>query len=401
MNIPASMVPALHGLQTHVSEFYGQFPPLKTDWLELDRNYLVQRALEAVEDTLMEAEENEEVWIPRSRDWTSVQFHPGYGLLPDTVTARWSCVRRRGKHGDKFHKMMFVLNTMKKLIHNNMRTTKRDIFYENFTEFLSQSEVDSLVSEIVTLVQVPRLWLGVMATSKGLVVGDLCYTNSEDVIVDCNLAVGGDSIPQDVTEITDIHSQAQLVLVVEKDAVFQKLLEEGILTSRQLPSIIMITGKGVPDLSSRQLVYRLSTELQLPVLILTDCDPYGVEIGLIYKYGSLAMTWMPERLAVPCSVWLGLLPSDIAKLEIGETSMKPLSRDDFKKLQDIHSRSYVTHFCPQLLEELECLWSSNRKAEIQQVSEDRQEGFLTHEYLPSKINQLGKRALMQQRENLF
>ena len=150
--------------------------------------------------------------------------------------------------------------------------------------------------------------------------------------MDCNLAVGGDSIPQDVTEITDIHSQAQLVLVVEKDAVFQKLLEEGILTSRQLPSIIMITGKGVPDLSSRQLVYRLSTELQLPVLILTDCDPYGVEIGLIYKYGSLAMTWMPERLAVPCSVWLGLLPSDIAKLEIGETSMNPLSRDDFKKL---------------------------------------------------------------------
>ena len=113
------------------------------------------------------------------------------------------------------------------------------------------------------------------------------------------------------------------------------------------------------------------------------------------------MTWMPERLAVPCSVWLGLLPSDIAKLEIGDTSMKPLSREDFKKLQDIHSRRYVSDFCPELMEELECLWSSNRKAEIQQVSEDRQEGFLTHEYLPSKINRLGMKALMQQRENLF
>ena len=46
-----------------------------------------------------------------------------------------------------------------------------------------------------------QCYLGVMATSKGLVVGDLKYTNVEGVTVDCNLAVGGDTIPQDVSSI--------------------------------------------------------------------------------------------------------------------------------------------------------------------------------------------------------
>ena len=50
---------------------------------------------------------------------------------------------------------------------------------------------------------------GVMATSKGLVVGDLKYTNVEGVTVDCNLAVGGDTIPQDVSSIYNISTDAR------------------------------------------------------------------------------------------------------------------------------------------------------------------------------------------------
>ena len=98
-----------------------------------------------------------------------------------------------------------------------------------------------------------------MATSKGLVVGDLVYTNSEDVVVDCRLAVGGETIPQDVAGITDINTGASYILVVEKDAVFQRLLEEGILFNETLGKIILITGKGMPDIATRQLIHRFAT----------------------------------------------------------------------------------------------------------------------------------------------
>ena len=138
--------------------------------------------------------------------------------------------------------------------------------------------------------------------------------------------------------------------MVEKDAVFQRQLEEGVLTG-ELPPLVMVTGKGMPDLASRQLVYRLATEFQLPVLLPPDCDPYGLEIALTYKFGSLAMAWAPERLAVPSSLWLGLLPSDVAKLGIPPESMRPLSTDDRKKVQNLHGREYVRDCCPLLLPE--------------------------------------------------
>ena len=128
------------------------------------------------------------------------------------------------------------------------------------------------------------------------------------------------------------------------------------------------------------------------MLLLTDCDPYGLEIALTYKFGSLAMAWAPERLAVPSSLWLGLLPSDVAKLGIPPESMRPLSTDDRKKVQDLYGREYVRDCCPLLLPELECLWGMGRKAEIQQHSEEREPGFLAHSYLPSKLHYLGARA---------
>ena len=106
----------------------------------------------------------------------------------------------------------------------------------------------------------------------------------------------------------------------------------------------------------------------------------------------LAMAWAPERLAVPSSLWLGLLPSDVAKLGIPPESMRPLSGEDRKKVQDLHGRQYVQDCCPLLLPELECLWGLGRKAEIQQLSEEREPGFLAHSYLPSKLSYLGARA---------
>lgn len=364
-----SSVPAL---RQRVLQWYLHHPPLAAG---------VRQALAAVEEAVLEAEELGEVFYPRDGDREGVTFHPGYGLLPDDQGVRWTRVSR---DQERFHKILLILNTMRRLVAGGRRTTKRDIFYDNFTEFSSQAEVDRMVAEVVTMLQVPRLQLGVMATSKGLVVGHLTYINSEGVTVDLRLAVGGDTIPQDVPEVELLGSDAHFLLVVEKDAIFQRLLEEGVMTG-VLPPFVMVTGKGMPDLATRQLVYRLSTELLLPTFLLTDCDPYGLEIGLTYKFGSLAMAWAPERLAVPSATLLGLLPSDVARLAIPPASMREFSEEDWKKVQDLHDRDYVREACPLLVGELEALWQLGRKAEIQQVSEEREEGFLVRSYLPERI----------------
>ena len=356
---------ALAALQQRVQDWSDVHPALVTPWQEGQLGE--KEVLELIDQTLQSAELEEELWVPRVGAREATAFHPGYGLLPCPDRAVWT---RIAVGSERFPKVVFVLRTMKRLVEEGRRTTKRDIFYENFAVFSNQAEVDRLVAELVALLQVPRLELGVVATSKGLVVGDLSYLNSEGIMVDCSLTVGGDSIPQDVPELRDLRTRANFLLVVEKDAVFQRLLEEGVFEAG-LPPFIMVTGKGVPDLATRQLVYRLSTQFVLPVVILTDCDPYGFEIALTYKFGSLAMAWAPERLAVPSAIWLGLLPSDLGALDIEEESMRLLSREDRKKIQDLHLRDYINDFCPQLIEELEILWRVGRKAEIQQVASER------------------------------
>jgi len=370
---------SLDELQQYLINMIHNYPTMETIWSVMGRNEQVELARERILEVL-EAVKNGETCLlyPSLNDWSNVQYQPGYGLLPAVDNPKMSQITK-----SKLEKVVMVMEVMLRLIESCSKSTKRDIFYQQFCQLSSQRELDSLVAIIVAMVQVPRILLGVTATSKGLVVGDLRYVNNEDVLVDCNLAAGGDSIPQDMHEIRNIETSARFILVVEKDAVFQRLLEEGILNGH-LPNLIMVTGKGVPDLATRQLIFMLATKMFLPVLILTDCDPYGVDICMMYKYGSLAMTWAAEPLAVPASVWLGLLPSDIDRLCIPSSSMKPHSAQDCKKMMDLHNRQYVKEDS-LLMDELEILWEMGRKAEIQQVAEQREDGFLALKFLPKKI----------------
>ena len=57
----------------------------------------------------------------------------------------------------------------------------------------------------------------------------------------------------------------------------------------------------------------VSRQMALPVLLLVDCDPHGIHIALVYKFGSSKMKEEEERLAVPEAKWIGILPSDILR----------------------------------------------------------------------------------------
>ena len=170
--------------------------------------------------------------------------------------------------------------------------------------------------------------------------------------------------------------------MVEKDAVFQRLLEERMFSKRRFSRALLITGKGVPDLATRQLVSYLA--IGLPVLILTDCDPYGFEIFLTYKFGSLASSYCQEPLAAPFSWWLGVHPADLQHLDF---PLQDFSEADRKRIIDITEREYIRSD-PILQDHVDLMWDLKVKAEIQQVFEEREPGFLVNSYLPAKIDEL-------------
>jgi meiotic recombination protein SPO11 len=92
--------------------------------------------------------------------------------------------------------------------------------------------------------------------------------------------------------MTDIKSSAKLVIIVEKDATFQRLLNENFLGLVNVDTIL-ITSKGVPDLSTRKLLQRLAFQELTGALFVcfVDGDPYGIEILCVYTFGSLQMAW--------------------------------------------------------------------------------------------------------------
>ena len=141
------------------------------------------------------------------------------------------------------------------------------------------------------MVQTPHCARGrlqIFATSKGLVAGNLKFTNSEEIQVDCSLSAQGETIPNDVDAMVNIITEATLVIVVEKDAIFQKLIDEEFLKHLPYPAIL-ITGKGFPDLNTRKLLRKLSFEIipQATFLCLVDGNPYGMEIMSGYKVTTL------------------------------------------------------------------------------------------------------------------
>ncbi|KAJ8033654.1 Meiotic recombination protein SPO11 [Holothuria leucospilota] len=291
---------------------------------------------------------------------------------------------------NKFALTMKTLAACYKLVETNTFCTKRDLYYSDPQTYSNQGTLDSIIDNISCMLKVPRNSLHVIATSKGCIAGNLTYKEKDGRIIDCSLTKSGTLISSHVEDIKsileifimyDITSEAKFILVVEKDATFQKLLDEEL--PQKLYPCIIVTGKGYPDVHTRLMVRLLWDSLHIPVLGLVDADPHGLEILCVYKFGSKAMSHDSCHLTVPCIKWLGILPSDLKRLRVPDEALLPLEHADLKKSKEIMSRPYWGNI-PHWMKEMQVLLETGKKAEIQCLTAVS-ENFLTDVYLPSKI----------------
>ncbi|CAB1336189.1 unnamed protein product [Coregonus sp. 'balchen'] len=319
--------------------------------------------------------------LPKRSSWANVSFDNAVGLQmtsgSSVTTVRSDC----SSSVTKFGHILKVLSTIYKLVQSNKYATKRDIYYNDTQLYGSQRTVDSIVDDISCMLKVPRRRLHVLATSKGFISGDLCYLEEDSTKVDCHSNSTATPVSSNVGGIRNIVSSAKFVLIVEKDATFQKLLDDDFCT--KLSPCIMITGKGVPDVNSRLMVRKLWDTLHIPIFALVDADPYGIEIMCIYKYGSVAMSFEAHSLTVPSIMWLGLLPSDLQRLRVPEDALIPLTQRDQSKLTSLLKRPYLA--CqPAWQREMEMMHRSKVKAEIQSLASIAPD-YLSRVYLPNKL----------------
>ncbi|MGH0177580.1 UNVERIFIED_CONTAM: hypothetical protein FKN15_075471 [Acipenser sinensis] len=149
----------------------------------------------------------------------------------------------------------------------------------------------------------------------------------------------------------------------------------------KVPRRSLHVGKGVPDLNTRLMVRKLWDSLHIPIFALVDADPHVLFCQYIFSWQS--MSFDARSLTVPAVMWLGLLPSDLERLNVPKEVLIPLTKRDLSKLKSLQKRPYMS--CqPHWNKEMEIMVKCNMKAELQSLTALAPD-YLTRVYLPNKL----------------
>jgi meiotic recombination protein SPO11 len=118
-----------------------------------------------------------------------------------------------------------VVQLVHEVLSKGIHITKRDLFYTDVKLFKDQTESDAVLDDVACMVGCTRTSLHVVASDKGLVVGRIQYREAGDYIDCTKMGVGGKAIPPYVDKITEITSDADFIILVEKEAAYMRLAE--------------------------------------------------------------------------------------------------------------------------------------------------------------------------------
>lgn len=333
-----------------------------------------------------------------SRTLSNVQFNEKRGII-ELLAGRqrrafFSLLGRRkgeGSQAKKFMQTLRVAEVCKQLIDTDNSTSLRDLFYMlkrpirggKELIFQDQAESDPVIEDIEVTVSALREELGVHAKSAGAMVAPMTIVDSGDVINLAAMGSGGWAVPSIVEPniIQFRKSDAKFILLVEKDAVWQRFNKDRFWEQHRC---VLIHGGGQPPRGVRRLVYRMHHELKLPVYVLVDNDPWGYYIYSVLKQGSINLAFESQRMAIPAARFVGMSSYDMAEFDIPEYQAMPLTDEDVRRAKEIMAYPWFQKKAWQ--REIRHMLSLGVKLEVEALS-NVNISFSTQEYLPRKLRE--------------
>ncbi|KAF3563890.1 hypothetical protein DY000_02012335 [Brassica cretica] len=291
------------------------------------------------------------------------------------------------KTAKAFVRVWKVMEMCFQILLQEKRVTQRELFYKLLCDspdlFSSQIEVNRSVQDVVALLRCSRFSLGIIASTRGLVAGRLSLQEPGKEPVDCS-ACGSSGFPisgdLNLLDSTIMTSDARYIILVEKHAIFHRLVEDRVFN--HIPCVF-ITAKGYPDIATRFFLHRMSiTFPHLPILALVDWNPAGLAILCTFKFGSIGMGleayrygtktqtfashYIPTVMmvfdsSVACNVkWIGLRGDDLNL--IPEESLVPLKAKDSQIAKSLLSSKILQE---NYREELSLMIETGKRAEIE------------------------------------
>jgi DNA topoisomerase VI subunit A len=281
-------------------------------------------------------------------------------------------------------RLMRIIEIVDELLLKDMHATKREIYYKDVDLFeKNQKYSDKSIEDLSAMLKIIRNSTHIVASAKGACIGRLKIrdTTTGHLIDLEKLGTGGWSISPFLDRIEIVESDAEFILVVEKDAALIRLSEAQ--WWNEYPCIIL-TGKGSADIATRMFLRLLAKELNLPCFCLVDSDPYGHYIYSVYLRGSKRLSYESPFLATPKLNLIGVLSRDLDQYKIPDNCRLKLSKADRKRTEEIIKEPFVQRNF-NWVEDLELMLALNQKAEIQALSVYGFE-YLTESYLPTKLS---------------
>ncbi len=294
-------------------------------------------------------------------------------------------------HTKKFMQTLMVAKMAKKLVEENATTSIRDLFYSlkipipgmKDNIFNDQKESDPIIEDLEVSLDLLREEMNLRADKKGTMIGDLVIEDAGDEIDLRKQGSGGWSIPSKVESdvIKFKEHSAKFILFVEKSAIWERLNEDKVWKKL---NCIMITGKGQPSRGIRRLLHRMRYELNLPVIVFNDADPWGYYIHSVIKQGSINLAFLSQKVGVPDAKYLGLTTKDMKKFGISRNVSEPLSPVDIKRAKEL--LKYKWFQTKDWQEEITHMLKEGRKLEMEALS-NKGIRYVSEEYLPQKVSE--------------
>ncbi|MFI5412647.1 MAG: DNA topoisomerase VI [Candidatus Micrarchaeales archaeon] len=236
-------------------------------------------------------------------------------------------------------------------IKQNLHTSIRGLFYqlkyslgEDIDEniFNEQSESNPLIEDLEASLGVKREDLNLNANRRGVLVGNLKVIDrfgGEETRTDTSkMGRSGWAIPSDVdNDIEFIDVKAKYVLVVEKDAIWQRLNEDGFWKKE---NCILISPQGQAARGVRRIIRKLA-DMGLPVYVFNDGDAWGWYIYWTIKTGSMNLAYIGGSIATPEARFLGVTMSDLEQYDFLNKMTLKATEVDLKRAQEMLNYPWI------------------------------------------------------------
>jgi len=290
---------------------------------------------------------------------------------------------RNIRHIRPFTQLIWTAWFARELVGLRKTSTLREVYYsargQRDIEFSGQQESDNIITDLEVALNRPREDFGIFPEERSAIFGDLTieYTvpGYEGRRMNLTDHPDGVMIGPAVTSSEFVETSADKVLVIEKGAMFTRLIEE---KAYKKFNALLIHTAGQSPRSTRNIIHRLNKNQGLPIYIFTDGDPWGIHIAMVIISGSANAAHL-RGLATPEAKWIGVLASDIIDYKLPTEN---LTEYDSKRLLELKNDPRYTDELWQ--KEIDIFLEIKKKAELEAFSRYGLT-YIVDEYLPAKL----------------